>query len=169
METDTEETIYKRIVNICLKNPKVTGTIITVFALIFFGAIIYFPSKLDLKNNENQTPAKNSLNFNTPSDSPQNQSAVQGASTQYNGPEEQSASNSPSQEISPTVSASTSAQTVTTTPTTTPVPTAVPTTPTPTADPTPTAGSGPTSTPTPTSTPEITPTESPTPTPTPSE
>jgi hypothetical protein len=167
METANEETIYKKIVNVFLKNPKVTGTVITLLTLVFFGAMIYFPSKFSLKNSEDQTPTKNSLKFNLPNDSSQNQGAVQGAGTQSNGPEEQSPSNSPSQEIAPAISASPSAQTITVTPSATPTPTATnssePTaTATPTASPTPTA----TSEPTPTST-EITPAESPTLSPTP--
>jgi hypothetical protein len=163
METANEETIYKKIVNIFLKNPQVTGTLITLLILVFFGAIIYFPSKIGLNHSADQTPAKDPLKFDLPTSSSQDQGAVQGASTQSEGPEEQAASNSPSQ-VPVAAPASTSAQTVTTTPTATPAPTAVPT---------PTTGSGPTATPTPsatpapTSTPEATPTEPLTPTPTP--
>jgi|ERR1700722_11407066 len=160
MEKKNEGNFFNEIINPFTRYPKVTVTIITLFAIGTIGGVIYLAPRFG--NGQISNTAANALKFNLPSESPQNQEAVQGANTQAQGqgPEEQSPNVPSSTSVSemPISTASASA-----TPTETPAPTASPTS-APTATPTPTTPV-PTGIPTLTTTPMLTPSETPSPIP----
>lgn len=168
MGTDGQDTIFKSIINICLKKPKITFTVIVLLVFVFFGGLIFFSSRIYLNPVENQTSKQSKSNNQS---IPQGQDpSVEGASTQQYGPQDQPASVSPSQNISEAVSTPAPASSSTTSPTATPTPTNSPaSTAVPTTTNTPTPAPTETSTVAPTATPEISPSQSPTLSPIPSE
>lgn len=151
MEKENEGNVYTKIISLFTRHPEATVTIVTIFAFGIIGVIIYLAPQFGKGQNTNTS---NSLKFDIPSGSPQNQGAVEGANTQNYGPEEQPSNMPSSAPISATPTSSDSA-----TPTQTPTPTSSPTS-------VPTSTPGPTSTPAPTQTPTPVVTSTPTPTPT---
>jgi hypothetical protein len=163
MEKKNEGNFFNEITNPFTRYPKVTVAVIALFAVGTLGGIMYLAPRFG--NGQLSNTAADALKFTLPSESPQNQEAVEGANTQAagQGTEEQSAAAPPPASVSntPITAASASA-----TPTVTSTPTSSPTS-APTATPAPTSTPAPTETPTPTVTP--TPTIPPSNTPTPSE
>jgi len=160
MEKENEGNLFNQITNPFIRYPKVSVTVITVFACGVIGLIIYLAPGFG--NGQNTNTASKALNFDLPTGSQQDQgAAVQGANTQAAGPEEQSSGTPSSASVSETP---TSTASVSATPTETPAPTSSPTS-APTATPQPTAA--PTASPTPTITP--TPTTAPSNSPSPSQ
>ena len=159
MEKKNEGNFFNEIINPFTRYPKVTIAIIVLFAIGTLGGILYLAPRFG--NGQLSNTAADALKFTLPSESPQNQDAVEGANTQAEGQgtEEQSSAAPPPASVSntPITAASASA-----TPTETPAPTSSPTS-APTATPAPT--STPTPTETPTAAPMLTPTETLSPTP----
>jgi len=150
MEKKNEGNIFNKIVTLFTRYTGATVSVITVVAFVLIGVIVYaFPQ---FGSKQSMTAGTNSLQFAMPSEAPQSQGSVEGASTQQYGPAEQQPSDDPSSDaVSEAPAASDSAD-----PTQTPSPTSAPTaTPQPTSAPTPTD--------TPTEMPTITPASSPTP------
>jgi hypothetical protein len=150
MEKESEGNVYTKIKNIFINHPHATISIITLFAFVAIGIVIYCAPQFG--TGQSATPTTNSLKFDLPSGSPQEQGSVEGASTQSNGPQEQQPVSQNSVSETPPSTASDSAI-----PTQTPAPTSSPTS-------VPTATPGPTSSPTETPTPTLMPTPTATPT-----
>src|ERR1700683_4075392 len=90
MEKESEGNVFNQIANFFTRYPKVTVTLITLFAFGTIGGIIYLAPRFGHGQSTNITA--NSLKFDLPSGSPQNQGDVQGANTQADEPEEQPSS-----------------------------------------------------------------------------
>jgi hypothetical protein len=154
MEKENEGNVFHKLVTLFTRYPGATVSVVTVVAFVLIGVIVYaFPQ---FGNKQSMDTSANSLQFALPSEAPQSQESVEGASTQKYGPAEEQPSDAPSSSdaVSAAPAASDSAA-----PTETPAPTSSPTS-APTATPQPTSTPAPSATPTviPTATPALSPT-----------